>query len=174
VYSQMFFATSGGAVSRDATGVLAHELAHQWYGDSVSLEHWDDIWLNEGFATYAQWLWTEHEGGATPKQTFDALYQGKNGQLLPQDPPGAPTQESMFDSSVYIRGAATLEALRISVGDAAFFRIIRGWAATRAYGNGSTEDFISYAKQVSGKALDEMFHGWLFSRGEPSYPKLLS
>ena len=58
----------------NADFVVVHELAHQWYGDSVALERWSDIWLSEGFATYAEWLWLEHEGRATPRQFFDAAY----------------------------------------------------------------------------------------------------
>lgn len=169
VYSQSFFAQQ-----RDTTWVLAHELAHQWYGDSVSVANWSDLWLNEGFATYAEWLWTEHEGGATPKQTFDVLYNGKNGQVLPSDPPAAPSADTLFGDSVYTRGAAALEALRIGVGDSAFFAILKGWAARKAYGNATTQDFLAYARKVSGKPIDSLLHDWLFGSGKPAYPKPLS
>jgi aminopeptidase N len=167
VYSYVFFQHGG-----DQTHTIAHELAHQWYGDSVSVADWKDVWLNEGFATYAEWLWNQHEGGETPKQMFDEIYNGK-GSL----DPGAtaePTVATLFGDEVYGRGGATLEALRITVGDAAFFKIIRAWAADRKYGNGSTAQFIALADKVSGKSLDSFFKPWLFEKGKPPYPKRLS
>jgi aminopeptidase N len=173
VYAPGFFAAAAGSgvegERADGSWVLAHELAHQWYGDSVSVASWDDIWLNEGFATYAEWLWAQHEGGAAPKGQFDELYGGN----FPLDPPGAPSAETMFSSTVYVRGAMTLEALRIAVGDEAFFRVIRGWAASRAYGNASTADFIAYAERASGKPVGPVLRDWLFTKGKPAYPKPL-
>ena len=165
VYSAAFFARG-----QQDLGVIAHELAHQWYGDSVSLSSWSDIWLNEGFATYAEWLWTEHTGGATPKETFDRLLSGGK---FPTDPPATPTETSQFGASVYDRGAASLEALRISVGDKAFFQIIQAWAAQRKFGNGDTKQFIALAEQLSGKPLDALFAAWLYTPGKPPYPKAL-
>ncbi len=163
VYSSEFF--QGG----ENTGVIAHELAHQWYGDSVSVQEWSDVWLNEGFATYAEWLWSEHNGQDSPKQIFDRYYDSG----LPTDPPAVRTAANLFENSVYVRGGATLEALRITVGDATFFKIIQGWAAQRKYGNGSTAQFIAFADQISGKSLDAFFQAWLFTSGKPTYPKPL-
>jgi aminopeptidase N len=167
VYSAKFFVNPA---SEEAQEVIAHELAHQWYGDSVSVADWSAIWLNEGFATYAQWLWRQHNGGETPQQTFDDMY---NGGKLPKDAPAVRTPSNEFNDSVYDRGAATLEALRISVGDTAFFRIIRDWAAQRRYGNGSTAQFEALATSVSGKNLAPLFRAWLFTAGKPPYPKPL-
>ena len=169
VYAPSFF-TLGG----DGTWVLAHELAHQWYGDDVSVQNWSDIWLNEGFATYAEWLWSEHQGGQTPQQIFDDTYYGRNKRSLPQDAPAAPTVRSVFGDASYVRGAATLQALRIAVGDDAFWRIVRGWPVARHFGNASTADFIAYADQVSGVSLDSFLHRWLYEPGTPPYPKRLS
>lgn len=166
VYAAGFFAHAG-----DNSWVIAHELSHQWYGDSVSVRDWRDIWLNEGFATYAEWLWSQHQGGATPKGIFDQIYYRRGGRRMPLDPPASPTVAGLFGDSVYTRGAATLEALRITVGDGTFFRIIRGWAAAKRYGNASTADFIWFADQVSGKSLDRFFHAWLYERGLPPYPR---
>ncbi|HKE65610.1 MAG TPA: M1 family aminopeptidase, partial [Micromonosporaceae bacterium] len=153
----------------DATDVMVHELAHQWFGDSVSVGDWSDIWLNEGFATYAEWLWSQHIGRRTTKQMFDHLYQKSDG--IPPDPAGTPTKRTLFDDSVYDRGAATLEALRITVGDDTFWRIIRGWAHDRMNGNARTADFIKYADRVSGHSLDAFFHAWLYTSGKPPYPQ---
>ena len=130
IYSKTFFEQPGSG----DYGVL-HENAHQWYGDSLALERWRDIWLNEGFATYAEWLWSEHEGQGTPQEIFDSW----NG--IPDDDPfwsltiGDPGPGMEFDFAVYARGAMTLQALRQEVGDDDFFTIMRRWARTRAGGN---------------------------------------
>ena len=155
----------------DADDTMAHELAHQWFGDSVTVADWSDIWLNEGFATYAEWLWSEHVGGRTPKQSFDRLYN--RGDDLPLDPPARPTLDSLFGDSVYDRGAATLEALRITVGDEIFWRIIRGWAQVHAGGDATTAEFIAYADRVSGVSLDTFLRTWLYTPGKPPYPQPL-
>jgi aminopeptidase N len=150
--------------------VVVHELAHQWYGDSVAMERWSDIWLNEGFATYAEWLWAEGQGGLTTEQQFDAYYANPPGSdddafwsTVVADPGAA----SIFDSAVYYRGAMTLQALRDQVGDDAFFAIVKGWAADNAGGSVSTAQFIDYAEQVSGQELAGFFDNWLFSPAKP-------
>jgi len=154
----------------DAYSDIAHELTHQWFGDNVAIADWSDIWLNEGFATYAEWLWSQHIGGPTPKQMFDKLYREGD---LPHRPPGKPTLAKLFGNSVYVRGAATLEALRIAVGDVAFWRIVRGWAKLHAGGNATTAQFIAYADRISGKSVDTLIHSWLDTRGTPPYPQPL-
>ena len=132
------------------------------------MARWQDIWLNEGFATYAEWLWEEYEARATPQETFQASYDA-----IPADDPfwavviGDPGVEFLFDNAVYVRGAMTLQALRNEVGDEIFWEIIRGWAATKRGGNGTTEEFIAYAEQVSGEQLDELFETWLYTPQKP-------
>ena len=147
--------------------VVVHELAHQWFGDAVSLDRWSDIWLNEGFATYAEWLWSEREFGFTPQEQFDALYaipaSSDYWQVTPQDP----GVRHLFDSAVYGRGAMTLQALRTEVGDAVFFDVLRSWAGTRRYGNGTTQQFIALAERKAGRPLDGLFRTWLSTPGKP-------
>jgi aminopeptidase N len=155
----------------DANDLMAHELAHQWFGDNVTVSDWSDIWLNEGFATYAEWLWSQHIGGRTPRQSFDKLYSEPDG--FPLDPPAKPTLNSLFDDTVYTRGAATLEALRIVVGDTTFWRIIRGWAQLHPGGDATTAEFIAYADHVSGHSLDAFLRSWLYAPGKPPYPQPL-
>ncbi|WP_250404674.1 M1 family metallopeptidase [Streptomyces cellostaticus] len=152
-------------------GTLVHENAHQWFGDSVSLTAWKDIWLNEGFATYAEWLYAEQHGGDSAQKTFDALYARPAGDRLWAFPPGDPgSGENIFDTPVYARGAMTLHELRRAVGDRDFFRILRAWAAAHRAGHGTTAQFTRLAGRVSGKNLDALFHTWLYERGRPSRP----
>jgi aminopeptidase N len=148
--------------------IVAHELAHQWFGDSVSVAKWQDIWLNEGFATYAEWLWGERSGGRTVQQQFDSRYQQRDDREIWDVPPGAPGRAQMFGRSVYDRGAMTLHALRQKVGDDTFFDILRTWAKEHRYGNATTAQFIDVAERVSGRSLDRLFQVWLYDQGRPT------
>ncbi|MEU6406633.1 M1 family metallopeptidase [Streptomyces sp. NPDC046985] len=150
---------------------LVHENAHQWFGDSVSLTSWKDIWLNEGFATYAEWLYTEQHGGASAQKEFDKFYARPAGDALWAFPPGDPGNGgNIFATPVYVRGAMTLHELRRTVGDQAFFRILRAWAADRRDGHGDTAQFTALAQRVSGKDLRPLFHTWLLGQGKPARP----
>ncbi|AKJ15095.1 metallopeptidase [Streptomyces incarnatus] len=147
---------------------LVHESAHQWFGDSVSLTAWKDIWLNEGFATYAEWLYAEQHGGDSAQKTFDALYARSAGDHLWAFPPGDPgSGRNIFDTPVYARGAMTLHEVRKAVGDADFFRILRAWAAAHREAHGTTAQFERLAERISGKRLDGLFRTWLFTEGKP-------
>jgi aminopeptidase N len=147
--------------------VVVHELAHQWYGDSVALERWSDIWLNEGFATYSEWLWAEYTGGITPQQQFDAYYALDAADPLWASTIGDPGAARIFDGAVYVRGAMTLQALRTQVGDDLFFQILQGWASDNDGGNVTTTEFIAYASEVSGQDLDAFFTKWLYTATKP-------
>ncbi|MDX5568571.1 M1 family metallopeptidase [Streptomyces sp. ID05-04B] len=150
---------------------LVHESAHQWFGDSVSLTSWKDIWLNEGFATYAEWLYAEQHGGDSAQKTFDGLYALPASDELWAFPPGDPgSGANIFGTPVYARGAMTLHVLRTTVGDRAFFRILRAWAAAHRDGNGTTAQFERLAKRTSGKDLGNLFRTWLYGRGKPVTP----
>ncbi|MEU3528507.1 M1 family metallopeptidase [Streptomyces sp. NPDC038707] len=148
---------------------IAHELAHQWFGDSVSVAHWNDIWLNEGFATYAQWLWAEHQGTRSAHDSFRAGYDSRPADsAFWQVRPGAPERDTMFASAVYQRGAMTLQMLRERIGDPAFFRLLPAWTELHRYGNASTADFVRLAERISGRQLDDLFRTWLFTPGKPA------
>ncbi|MES9506441.1 M1 family metallopeptidase [Streptomyces sp. NPDC000609] len=151
--------------------VVVHELAHQWYGDSVSLKGWKDIWINEGFARYSQWLWSEKEGEGTAQELADYTYaQHPADDTFWTVKPGDPGPDNQFDTAVYDRGALALQALRNELGDETFFALLKGWPAEHAYGNASVSDFVSYAERVSGKPLAALFDAWLFRPARPEAP----
>ncbi len=137
--------------------VVAHELAHQWFGDEVSPAVWQDIWLNEGFATYADWLWTDHRGMESVDDTA-ARVAARGGLDLPPADPGA---ASLFDQTVYNRGALTLHVLRHTIGDEPFFTLLRTWVERFGGGAASTADFEALAAEVSGQDLTALFDAWL-------------
>ncbi|HEX2381942.1 MAG TPA: M1 family metallopeptidase [Acidimicrobiales bacterium] len=158
-------------VSRGGDITVAHEVAHQWFGDNVSVESWKDVWLAEGFATYAEWLWTEHSGGAPVAQTAQATLDQIRNDVGSLPPPGDPGVEHMFGPSVYQRGALTLQALRLTVGDSVFFDILHTYASKYAGANATTADFISVAAQVSGRTdLQPLFDAWLYQTSLPDLP----
>jgi aminopeptidase N len=151
-----------GIVTYAGELVVAHEIAHQWFGNSVSVYSWQNIWLNEGFASYAEALWTEHvDGAAAFRQTLRGFYEtARRSRVLP----GAPTLTTLFDGAIYHRGALTLHALRLRVGDERFFEILRTYTAEFRGGNATTEDFIAVASRVSGMELSGLFDDWLFGQ----------
>ncbi|MEU3606158.1 M1 family metallopeptidase [Streptomyces sp. NPDC035033] len=147
---------------------LVHELAHQWFGNSVTPETWRDLWLNEGFATYAEWLYEEEYGSVPTRQSFEAAFaEDANWAFPPADPP---TAENLFDPPVYQRGAMVLHELRETVGDRVFDELLRGWAAKYRHANASTEDFTAYAEEVAGRDLGALWDVWLYGDGRPEEP----
>jgi aminopeptidase N len=152
---------------------VVHELAHQWFGDSVTLSVWPDIWLNEGFARFSEWMYNERTGGPTAQQQFEA--PGNYGLAATdarwQIPPRAiPGPANLFSPSfvMYNRGAMTLQALRVKIGDATFFPMMRAWYAENRNGNVTTEDFIALAEREHGQQLDDFFDVWLYTPGKPT------
>ena len=149
---------------------MAHELVHQWFGNSVSVENWKDIWLAEGFATYGEWLWLEHaEGPGAAEAAVRNAYRELPVQHIP---PGNPQANDLFNGSIYVRGGLTLEALRRRVDDETFFRILRTYLDRYKYGNASTDDFIAVAEEVSGEDLSAFFDAWLLGEELPPIPEL--
>ncbi|GGS90206.1 peptidase [Planobispora rosea] len=147
--------------------IIAHELAHQWFGNSLSITRWKDLWLNEGFATYAEWIWSEHRGDSTAEQIFRRHYSADDDAMWAYAP-GRARPDDLFNNSVYIRGGMTLHALRQRVGDRVFFELLKTWAAEHKYGYVTTEGFVALAERLSGKQLDALFDAWLFQERKPA------
>jgi aminopeptidase N len=154
---------------RGSEHLVAHELAHQWFGNSLTVADWRHIWLNEGFANYAEWLWSEVSGGEPASvhaaRSWAAL------AVLPQDlrlvDPGV---RRMFDDRVYQRGALTLHALRTTIGDADFFGLLRDWTTTHRHGTVTTDDFTTLAGRHTSLPLDDLFTAWLRDATLPALP----
>jgi aminopeptidase N len=155
--------------STPSPGTVVHEVAHQWFGDAVTLTVWPDIWLNEGFATFSEWIYDEQHGGPTAQESFDAAYARPATSSFWARPPlnlGGPA--FMFSSVPYDRGAMTLQALRAKVGDATFFAILRQWYRDNRDGNVTTADFVALAERRAGQPLDAFFDVWLSQPVKPT------
>lgn len=146
--------------------LVAHELAHQWFGDSVTPSTWKDIWLSEGFATYAEWVWQEHVNGVPVARKAAMVHD----QLTDTTPPGDPGVDQLFGTAVYQRGALTLQALRQTIGDDAFFTTLKTYAARFRDKNVSTNDFRQTAEEVSKRDLRDLFDVWLYRAPLPPLP----
>jgi aminopeptidase N len=152
---------------------LVHELAHQWVGDDVTLARWRDIWLNEGFAEWSSWFWSEHTGQTGAQQFFTRFYatNAKNTAFW-NPPPGNPGDAAdLFDDSIYERGAMTLQALRVEIGDdGAFLGLLRDWVAAHRYGNARVEDFVRFTEHrfPGMRDLPHFFDVWLYQPGKPT------
>ncbi|MGP4025591.1 M1 family metallopeptidase [Actinomadura sp. 3N407] len=163
------FGTNHFDGDRGEERLVAHELAHQWFGNSLTVAHWRDIWLHEGFASYAEWLWSEKSGGAPAAEharRWHAQMAARPANLVLADP----GSRHLFDDYVYKRGALTLHALRCATGDDAFFRTLREWTAGHRHGSVTTEDFTALAARRAGRPLDDLFSAWLYRRPLPPLP----
>ena len=145
---------------------LVHELAHQWFGDDVTLARWPETWLNEGFATYVEWLYREDHGGATTEHRLRTLYDsGSFNWSYPLDAPG---RAHIWDTSVYQRGAMALAALRNRIGAADFATLLRQWVSDHGGANVTSQDLHDLAESVSGEDLDAFFDAWVTTTGKPA------
>jgi aminopeptidase N len=149
-------------------GTVAHELAHQWFGNAVSPRRWRDIWLNEGWASYLSWMWSARAGGPTSDEAFDDVMAIPADDSFWQTVVADPGPTGLFAGAIYDRGAATLHALRKKIGNRDFFRVGRLWVRLHDDGTATTELFHALAERVSGQQLDEFFHTWVRAAEKPS------
>lgn len=149
--------------------IVAHELAHQWWGDMVTCETWLDIWLNEGFASYGEAVWAEHLGGFSMYRSYmielDDYFSGGNFPGPLYDP------DDTFNNTVYNKGAWALHMLRHVLGDESFFQVLwdYGHDPDLAYGTATTAEFQELAETTSGVDLDWFFQEWVYGENRPSY-----
>jgi aminopeptidase N len=150
--------------------LLAHELSHQWFGDSVSLGRWPDMWLNEGFATWSEWRWAQANGGISTARQFAkyARMPDRKADLGAPPPAAIGEPKKLFADSVYVRGAMALEALRQRIGNHAFYATLRAWVAAHRHSNAAIDQFIALAEAQSGQQLDDLFQAWLYQPGKPA------
>lgn len=155
--------------ARGAERLVAHELAHQWFGNSVTIADWRHIWLNEGLAKYAEWLWSERSGGRDAQELAAVAHRLLASQ--PQDLKLAdPGRKLMFDDRLYERGGLAVHAVRCALGDDAFFRMLRAWATVHRHGVVSTQTFTAHVERYAHGPVDELFEAWLYGTRLPALP----
>ncbi|GAA3680280.1 M1 family metallopeptidase [Lentzea roselyniae] len=151
---------------------VVHENAHQWFGDSVTIENWADICLNECLASYSQWLWLEKEG-----TDLDERYRGRVEELRSRSSFWAPKLYDMGKGNefrgVYDKGIMAMHALRKQVGDDVFFKALQSWTTKHRDSNASWPEFESHFKEASGQQLDGFFAAWFRGSGIPEDQYLL-
>ncbi len=157
------------AVGGGYTTLVVHELAHQWFGDDIAVQGWRDIWLNEGFASFMEWRWSETHGGRSADAVLrsyvdNVAASSEFWQVTVADPGAA----KIFDAAIYGRGAMTLQALRNRVGEQDFWTIVRTWIREQRGGNATTEEFEEVAARVSGQDLAGFFTAWLRTPSKPA------
>ena len=156
----------------DSDGLVAHELAHQWFGDLLTCKDWSHIWLNEGFASYFDPLFTEHDRGEDAfRLEMDGVLRGylrsDRGYRRPIVETRYETSDAMFDSVTYAKGACVLHALRGLLGDEAWWKGIRGYVSAHQLQVVETDDFRKAMEAASGKDLKWFFDQWVFKAGHP-------
>lgn len=157
------------ALGPSADELVAHEVAHQWFGDSLAVDSWRDIWLNEGWATWFETMWQHRGDSSTAQQRLRAAWSsqrpGSGFWDLRISDPGA---DNLFADAVYERGGMTIQALRHRIGESDFKKLVRTWVTRYRNRNVTTEMFTDLAEEVSGEDLDSFFDAWLRDRTRPA------
>jgi aminopeptidase N len=168
--TKSMYDVEGSSAGAPGVFTVVHEISHMWFGNAVTLAVWPDIWLNEGFANFSEWIYAERHGGPTAQEQFDEAFANRPaGSSFWSNPPAAlPGPDVLFSSPPYERGGMTLQALRVKIGDKTFFKLLRDWYRDNRYGNVTTADFIALAERESGQQLDDFFNVWLFQPVKPT------
>ena len=149
--------------------IVAHELAHQWFGNSVSVARWRDLWIGEGAATYFEYVWANRNNADRFHRDLRDLYRYVKQQRI--GPAVVESPEQMFTDRTYLRGASALYALQLKVGDRTFFRILRTFLKEFRDGNATSRHFIRTAVRVTGdKSVGDLLHDWLYEEPVPPLP----
>jgi aminopeptidase N len=157
-------------LDRSAEWIVSHEMAHQWWGDLLTCRDWTHTWLNEGFASYAEALWAEHSKGGDEyaynmyERIGRAIHDGKSRPVMDRR---YTSEDSMFDSRAYQKGAWILHMLRKHVGDEAFWKGIKSYANEHKLQSVETADFRRSMEQATGRSLVRFFYDWLERPGNP-------
>ncbi len=178
------FPFGGGMEHQTMTGqgsfgesLTAHELSHQWWGDMVTCARWNDIWLNEGFATYAEALWLERKPGSLGEPALHSAMAARrpasvNGSVYIYEPLNNGDINRIFSTSFsYRKPGWVLHMLRHVVGDAAFFEILAAYRAAYEFKSATTDEFIAVAEGVHGQNLNWFFDKWIYNIGAPTYQR---
>jgi aminopeptidase N len=149
-----------------APGLLDHELAHMWFGDNVTVRQWNDIFISEAYASWAQWGARERRGGRKANDSLNGTYE----RLVNNDDFWKitmidPSRAHLFDA-VYARGAMTLQALRNVIGDEAFFKLARDWSQNP--GSRTLEDWMAAAQSCTTVDLGTFFQAWIYAPAAPA------
>ncbi len=146
--------------------IIAHELAHQWFGNAVCVEDWNDIWINEGIAEYAAWMYYESHAG---REKFLEKVRSNYGmaRMMKASAPGRVTVEEMFGANVYVRGPIALHMVRESVGDERFLALMRKWVADHLHGNATLEQFLAHVETEVGADVRAKIEPWIFDAEMP-------
>ncbi|MFG1602546.1 M1 family metallopeptidase [Actinoplanes sp. NPDC049265] len=149
-------------------GVLVHEYAHQWFGDAVTPRTWTDLWLNEGWATYAEYLWEQEQEGFSDADLERFLRDGDAKLRKKAGPPGKPNPAYFAESNVYICPAAMLKELNDKLGDKAFLALARDWVQTQKNSHQDRASFIAFVNKKTGKDFTKLINTWLDSKTTPA------
>jgi aminopeptidase N len=156
--------------NRSHETVVVHELAHHWFGNSVSPSDWKDIWLNEGLASYSEALWAEHKGGAPALSKRLKRAEAQVRAYGAKDPIGEPKADGLFDPKIYQGGMLAVHALRRELGDDSFFQTLRAFQERHHDSTASTQDLIAVASEVGGRDMKPFFDKWIYSDKLPAVP----
>jgi aminopeptidase N len=162
--------TMGAGILTNRFGVstLAHELAHQWYGDEVTPDNWPDLWMNETFAMYIQIRWDASHGNLSMQEWRRFLVNNDQQLRIDGGPPGRYHKRDFADGSVYYCGALMLDRLHTMLPHAVFAKLLRGWPTLHRFGNVHRSEWVRYLDRVSGRDLAPFVHRWLDSTSSPA------